>query len=62
MASSSRNGFASGFLTPASTKPSLPNSAAIKCSKLHSAETRHRILNAIELLQATNPAEGEKVH
>jgi triphosphoribosyl-dephospho-CoA synthetase len=26
------------------------------------AETRHRILNAIERLQAKAPAEGEKVH
>jgi hypothetical protein len=26
------------------------------------AETRHRILNAIERLQAKTPAEGEAVH
>jgi hypothetical protein len=29
---------------------------------LYGAETWHRILNAIERLQAKAPAEGEKVH
>jgi hypothetical protein len=44
-----------GLSEPMAT--SAPNGAP-----LTSAETWHRILNAIERLQAKAPAEGEKVH